>query len=906
MALFSNKHVTAGRPHCAQLKLALVMGWVGFTGLLGWSAEVPAAVIARGHDPVFSTAGFYAVADSPRTVTNFNPGWRFHKGDALGAEAAAFDDRQWEAANLPHGLEILAANASGGRNYQGIAWYRKQFTIGKPRDDGKVFLYFEAVMGEARVWVNGQKIAGHFGGYLPFAADITAALKVDGSPNVVAVMANNADSKLYPPGQPQAQLDFAYLGGIYRDTYLIKTGAVHVTLPELSKTVAGGGVFAATLDVNGRDAKMEVRTEVTNSGDRLLNVTVRNTLEDAQGKTVISVSQNAQLKPGEAQQLAQPFEAKNVHLWHPDDPYLHFIRTDVLVGEQVVDSLRTRVGIRRFEMRGADGFFVNKQWIGKKLIGANRHQDYAYVGNALPNSGQWRDVKLLREGGCTIIRVAHYPMDPAFYDACDEFGMLTTTANPGWHFFNFKQKIFEERLYDDTRQLVRRDRNVASILLWETCINEFPRQPAYVMATMHKIAHEEYPFPGLFTVADHDEAKKGGFDLYYHGTDANVNSFNREYGDGNEVDDWFSQNARTRVKMAWGEHALLSQALLQTSTLSDRYATPKVQLGGALWAGIDHQRGYHPDPFRGGLLNEFRLPRYTWYLYQSQYDPDYATPGIGKKPMVYITNELTQVSEADVVVFSNCEEIRLIWQGNVIGTQKPADNKAWAHLPHPPFVFKNVFNFIALKSVGRAKLDAEMVAEGLIGGQVVAREVKRYPQRSSKLIVSVDDAGLALQADGSDFVPVRATVVDQTGAKKVLAAEHVYFRVDGPAEIIGDSATFANPMLTEFGTATALIRATTEPGTITIKAYANGLEAGSVSFASKPAPLPLDYDEMYAAASKRTTNTTSSTMIIQSTENDLPTEVSELQKQLKKARLDLVGKEQDLMELRSQLGETRK
>ena len=116
--------------------------------------------------------------------------------------------------------------------------------------------------------------------------------------------------------------------------------------------------------------------------------------------------------------------ATNVHLWHPDDPYLHFIRTEVAQDGKVVDSLRTRFGIRLFEMRGADGFFVNKKYIGHKLSGVNHHEDYVYVGNAVPNSSSWRDVKLLREGGSDVVRTSHYPQDPAFMDACDELGML--------------------------------------------------------------------------------------------------------------------------------------------------------------------------------------------------------------------------------------------------------------------------------------------------------------------------------------------------------------------------------------------------------------------------------------------------------------------------------------------------
>ena len=124
--------------------------------------------------PRFSTAGFFTVPNSPRAVLNFNPGWRFLKADAAGAEKPDFDDSAWEAANLPHSLEILGENASGCRNYQGPAWYRKRFQVAAPAAGGKVFVYFEAVMGKCAVWVNGRKVAEHFGGYLPFAADITA------------------------------------------------------------------------------------------------------------------------------------------------------------------------------------------------------------------------------------------------------------------------------------------------------------------------------------------------------------------------------------------------------------------------------------------------------------------------------------------------------------------------------------------------------------------------------------------------------------------------------------------------------------------------------------------------------------------------------------------------------------
>ncbi len=849
--------------------------------------------------PQFSTAGYWQVKDSPREIYNFNPGWRFFKGDISGAEQPSFDDRDWEAANLPHGLEILGENASGGRNYQGIAWYRKQFQI-TTQKKGRVFLYFEAVMGKCTVYVNGLKMTEHYGGYLPFAIDITEVLKKDRN-NIVAVKADNRDDKTYPPGRNQKRLDFTYMGGIYRDCYLIQTSDVHLSFPELSKTVAGGGVFAATLDINGHTAKMEVRTEVKNTSDRPQNIKVETTLEDADFKTLKIVTEQTTLPAGDIRQMASQFSAEKVHLWHPDDPYLHFIKTSVFADGVLVDQMRTRIGIRLFEMRGADGLFINKQPYTDKLIGVNRHQDYTYIGNALPNNLHWRDVKILREGGSRIIRVGHYPQDPAFYDACDQLGMLTTTANPGWHFYNFKNPVFEKRLYEDTRNLVRADRNRPSILLWETALNETPEQPDHAMRNMHLAAHEEFPFPGMYTVTDHQEAKKGGLDMYYHGNDPNINSFNREYGDGGEVDNWKSQNARTRVNMAWGEHALLEMALMQAEELSDRYPTPKVRIGGAKWAGIDHQRGYHPDPFWGGLLDGVRSPKYIYHLYKSQYDADYKVKGIQTGPMLFNCHELTQISPDDVVIFSNCDQVRLTWLGEEIALLEPSADPLYKDLPHPPFIFKNTFNFDIIKKDWRRKTKKiQMIAEGLIDGKVVIKDVKDYAERTAAVSLSLADEGVSLVADGSDIMTVRATIVDEEGSKKVLADHRIYFEVEGPAEIIGGPYNQGNPVNTTFGIATALVKATTETGPITILAYVDGLASDSLKLMSVKPSQELLYDQQYLSASKFPEDK----LIINLPENiktDLPADVLKLQKEVEQLRLELTGRDQDIMELRGKL-----
>jgi len=851
----------------------------------------------------FSTAGFYSIKNSPREVYNFNPGWRFFKGDVSGAEKIGFDDSSWALANLPHGLEIEKENASGMRNYQGPAWYRKSFKVPKEAIGQKLVVYFEAVMGKSIVWVNGKKVAEHLGGYLPFAAEISGVLNSDGSDNIIAVFADNSDDPNYPPGKPQSDLDFTYLGGIYRDVYLIKMAPVHISISELSKTIAGGGVFVAVKDVNGNNAEIEVRTEIINEGKSESKVTVRTILEDFDGEQILKREKSLKLLSGTSQQIIQEMNPKNVHLWHPDDPYLHFIRIEVLQNGKVVDSYRTRFGIRLFEMRGQEGFFVNKKYIGHKLSGVNRHQDYVYVGNALPNSGQWRDAKLLREGGSTIARAAHYPLDPAFMDACDELGLLVTVATPGWQFFNKDNSEFEKLIQQDVRNMVRRDRNRPSVFLWETALNETDNQTISMLKELHRITHEEDPFPGVFTVTDIDKAKAAGFDFYYHGGyKEDKCSFTREYGDGGEVENFYSQNAMTRVKREWGEHALLNQAKIRAHDLNDIFNTPPVRVGAALWCGIDHQRGYHPDPFWGGLIDVYRMPRYSYYLFKSQYDPDFKLKGIETGPLVFITNELTQASESDVIVYSNCQEVRLTWLGEVIGTQKPDENMKY--IPHAPIVFKNVFDYHVISSKWRDRSDKiEMIAEGLIDGKVVCKQVKKYPERTTGIRLSVDSVGKGLVADGSDFVPVRATVIDNKGIPKVLASEYIYFEIEGEGEIIGGDMNTINPMKTQYGTATILVKAGIKPGKIKIRAYADGLKGDEIELSSKSSELSLFFDDNYYKSSKSAA--VKGRNIIQESQNHTDSDVDKLREEVRTMQLKMTSKEQEIMELRSKIQKQR-
>ena len=440
-----------------------------------------------------SVAGFIPLSGSGRIVYNFNPGWRFHRGDIKGAEAVRFDDTSWQVVSVPHTVELMPAEASGCRNYQGVAWYRKHFVIPQDMKGKEVSLHFEGAMGKQVIYLNGKRVQEHLGGYLPFTVQLTEQGVQPGDSCLLAVMTDNSDDKNFPPGKRQYTLDFAYHGGIYRDVWMIGKSSVAITDALEADKVAGGGVFVHFDNISGKKAEVYVDTEVHNSGKQTRTVAVETVLVDAGDVPVKRVSQQVKLQAGESKTVRQRFAVRNPKLWSPDSPYLYRIQSRVKAGHEVLDGGVTRVGIRKAEFKGKDGFWLNGKPFGQ-LVGANRHQDFAYVGNALPNSQQWRDAKRLRDAGCTIIRVAHYPQDPAFMDACDEMGLFVIVATPGWQYWN-KNPEFAKLVHRNTREMIRRDRNHPSVLMWEPILNETPYPRDFALEAL-RITREEFPYPG--------------------------------------------------------------------------------------------------------------------------------------------------------------------------------------------------------------------------------------------------------------------------------------------------------------------------------------------------------------------------------------------------------------------------
>ena len=811
------------------------------------------------RQPEFSTAGFFRLDNSGREVYSMNPAWRFHKGAVEGAETKEFNDKDWTVVSLPDGIEYLPTEASGCINYQGEVWYRKHFTPDAALKGKKLFLHFEAIMGKSKVFVNGKLLTEHFGGYLPVIADVTDVLDWNGD-NVIAVWADNSDDPSYPPGKAQDVLDYTYFGGIYRDCWLIAHNNVFITDPNYENEVAGGGLFVAFGKVSDALAEVQLKIHVRNATKNPFSGRVEYMLLQPDGTEVARLSDKIQVKVGRATTVSDRMPVKQPMLWTPSTPTLYNLLVRVLDKEgNVIDGYRRRIGIRSIEFKGKDGFYLNGRPYGKPLIGANRHQDFAVVGNAVANSIHWRDAKKLKDVGMEIIRNAHCPQDPAFMDACDELGLFVIVNTPGWQFWNDAPE-FAQRVYSDIRNVVRRDRNHPSVWLWEPILNE-TWYPADFAKNTRDIVDAEYPYPYCYSGSDSEARGHENFPVYFahpanmqdasKEIDPTKTYFTREWGDN--VDDWSSHNSPSRVARNWGEQPMRVQAqhyacpYYPVTSYDVLYKQSPQHVGGCLWHSFDHQRGYHPDPFYGGLMDVFRQPKYSYYMFMAQRPAVKNDRNAGSGPMVYIAHEMTPFSGKDVTVYSNCDEVRLTFnKGGKTYTYKKDKNRPG--MPSPVITFPDVYDFMVDKAFSRTQKqdDVYLLAEGLIDGKVVATHKVVPARRPEKILLWMDNEGTDLKADGSDFVTVVAAVADKNGNIKRLNNYNIRFSIEGEGRLLGGPGVLANPVPVKWGTAPVLVQSTLKPGKIRITASVlfEGSQmpiSGELEFESKPSVFPLVY-----------------------------------------------------------------
>lgn len=364
-----------------------------------------------------------------RNIVSFNDNWKFIKNAADEVEAAKGEG---ESIALPHTWNAVDGQDGGNDYHRGTCWYVKKFAKPEKNETDKAYLEFCGAAMTAEIYLNGEKISRHEGGYSTFRVEITERLEEENT--LVVSVDNSNNTTVYPQ-----TADFTFYGGLYRDVNLIIVPETHFEL-----AYCGSQGIKVTPVVNLEEKKAVVTVEAGVCGDADMV-----TFEVNQEKI------NASLEAGRAK---AEFVIENVHLWDGvDDPYLYTAKAFMENG----DIVSTRFGCRKYYIDPQKGFFLNGH--PYLLRGVSRHQDFKGVGNALTIEHHKKDMEIIKEIGATTLRLAHYQHAQEFYDLCDENGLIVWAEIP---YITMHMKNGRANTLSQMEELVVQNYNHPSIICW--------------------------------------------------------------------------------------------------------------------------------------------------------------------------------------------------------------------------------------------------------------------------------------------------------------------------------------------------------------------------------------------------------------------------------------------------------
>ncbi len=368
-----------------------------------------------------------------RTTLKWNDGWLFYKG-----VADVQINEGGENVNLPHTWNAVDGQDGGNDYFRGSCLYKKSLKKSDIPAEQECYLEIRGANSSADVYVNGNKLAHHDGGYSTWRVNLTEALEEE---NEIAIVVDNAPNEtVYPQ-----MADFTFYGGLYRDVYLICVPKTHFCLDYYG---GKGLVITPIVDGKNADVKVDVYVKDMEKGDELVY-------------TVYDKEENelAQIK---SEEKSVNFAMQDVRLWNGrKDPYLYCCEVELMRNGEVLDSVCSRFGCRTFEIDPERGFILNGEEY--PLRGVSRHQDRWGIGNALLPEHHDEDIELIMEVGATTIRLAHYQHDQYFYDLCDEKGLVIWAEIP---YISKHLPGGRENTITQMKELVVQNYNHPSIVVW--------------------------------------------------------------------------------------------------------------------------------------------------------------------------------------------------------------------------------------------------------------------------------------------------------------------------------------------------------------------------------------------------------------------------------------------------------
>ncbi|URN95594.1 MAG: beta galactosidase jelly roll domain-containing protein [Candidatus Pristimantibacillus lignocellulolyticus] len=389
-----------------------------------------------------------------RTIKSLNHDWKFLKQNDELAQNTQYDDSNWEQVNVPHTWNAVDG-ANGYDFFKGACWYRKSFRVDTLVQGNKVFIEFEGSNSITDVYVNGQHLGQHRGGYSTFRFDITDVVQFGNSNTLAVKVDNTVVDDVYPQ-----MADFTFFGGIYRNVNLVVVNNMHFDLMDYGSQ----GVYIQQDKVTDELASLTVRSNVVNDSVEDQKVRLWADIVDASGKIVAYAAKEVMIQAGATEIVEMPVSINNPTLWNgKKNPYMYKANVSLTSFNDTVDYLSIPVGIRYFHVDSEQGFFLNGKHLA--LNGVSRHQDRKDMGWAITPQEQEEDMALIKEVGATSIRLAHYQHNRYFYDLCDREGMVIWAEIPFISVMS-KNELEGINAKQQMTELIRQNYNHPSIMFW--------------------------------------------------------------------------------------------------------------------------------------------------------------------------------------------------------------------------------------------------------------------------------------------------------------------------------------------------------------------------------------------------------------------------------------------------------
>ena len=748
-----------------------------------------------------------------RLVKTINTDWTFNYFPEEEPDTSfanyRYDDSKWQAVAIPHTwstyettgeVHPFICNASErDDSYWWYGWgcYRKKFSIDHSLKDKKVFVEFDGVQKYSKVFLNGIYLGDHKGGFTRFYFDLTEKINWGGKNVLTVIVSNRRNDEHQIP--PMTAGNWNVYGGIYRDVRLVVKSKVHI--PFQGSCKHEGGTYITTPEITKANAKVSVRTWVKNEQQKAKVVELSTAIIAPNGNEITSMIEKEEIQSGELKEFNQLFDnIQNPMLWSPQSPHLYSVQTKVLVDGILVDDYKSPLGFRYFywDYKNND-LYLNGEKMNIK--GTNRHQEYPWLGDAVPKWISRMDMVDIRYNlGHNFMRLSHYPNDEYLYQLADSFGIVIIEEMPNIKSIDFNETVQEQNV----REMIRRDRNHPCILFWsmgnETtdaadsrwAIEEDTTRIIHLRKGEHagdfvKHTHENLDMENLLRVTI-----RGWFDVADSPLKETSEPKDGQYS-GNET--WQHKMARIKAGSVRG--------LLGVNCVS--------------WLYADHgaDREYlncilkHINP--KGWVDMYRQPKYIYWLTKAYYTDI---------PIVFIHSHFWRTEyigqKKDIQIDSNCDEVELFANGKSVGTKYSA---------------RETFNTITFENVIVEK--GSLKAIGKKNGKEYLHLVE-MPGRPVKIALTTDQS--QIRADRSGVSLIKADILDESGNRVFDATNTLNWSVSGPGKLIGPARYESDIYKHESESGTGytvvptvnLVRSINTPGKIKITVASEGLKAGVI------------------------------------------------------------------------------